>query len=361
MISKNIILTKPFFKLKLVKLYYNRKSKLNRNLRNINLNISSSATTTFLTPYNSRIRLKQYSQDYLRSYTLVSPFRSNLIKQYNLKYSYTFFLQKAIFKSYISNLLRVFQKNDLVKYTSKNITTFLKKNLVVSNIFNNASNKFLHYFKLSVQFNYSWNFWKNDVLFFRKSINSYLNLYSTISLPILLSLYRKFNKVFYKPFVPIFNLYWTFTFNQKLFINLRNKTDRYYNYFSLYSGLFLKFFQNRKPLRKSKLFKTLMVKFLRKIILISSIKFIYLVVNRASQMFSELYKLLLTPSIIPYKVPQTKGFYNDSITNKYNKLFSVRKVLFKRTHSFTNLKTRRRGRIKRKITRRLFRKNSVLD
>lgn len=142
---------------------------------------------------------------------------------------------------------------------------------------------------------------------------------------------------------------------------MRNDTNRYYNYFFLFSGLFLKFFNNRKPLRRSKLFKTLMIKLLRKILLLSSVKNVNLIINRSSPAFNELYKLLLTPSIIPYRVPTNNDLYDDSSINKFGKLLSVRKILFLRTHSFTNLKVRKRGRIKRKITRRLLRKNYVLD
>ena len=140
-----------------------------------------------------------------------------------------------------------------------------------------------------------------------------------------------------------------------------NSQSRTYNYLSLYSGLFLKFFKQRRPLRRSKLFKVLMVKFFRKILIQTRVYYILFTVNRASPALIEFLRLLKTPNIVPYKNPNSTKAFNDSFVNKGKTLFSITKVIFRRTHSFTNMKTPNKGRLKRKITRRLLRKNRVLD
>ena len=342
-------------------MYQARQSKLSKNLKRLDLSISFNFFFSKDSNHNPLYLKRNSSPENRRSTPTLTPYYTRLTTQFKLKYLPSFFSDKSTLNVYYNSLSRIFNKNSLNNFTKKKVPYSLKLRLARLNMLNNISDNFISYFNALLSFNYSWGLWKNDKVFLKKATLGYLNLYSIISLPILLGLYKKFNKVFHKPFVPTFNLYWTFTFKNKMFITIRNDLDRYYNYISLFSGLFLKFFSNRKSLRKSKLFKALMVKLLRKILLASSIKNVNLIINRSSPMFSELYKLLLTPSIIPYRVPKNSELYDDSSLNSFGKLLSVRKLIFLRTHSFTNLKTRKRGRIKRKITRRLLRKNEVLD
>lgn len=350
---------KVFFKKKKTKLNYSRVGKLKKNLLKLKLSVNSLPLLNRALPYNPLFNPSGKSNVGLFSHKVLTPFKTRFKKPYNLKYP--FFSKKSNLHLHLKNLVTLFDKNQLRIYTpkgSKSYITWLDK---VSTTLSGGFDNYITYFSSIIRFSYSWKSWKNNTLRRRANLHSYINLYSVFSLPILLGLYKKVNKLLYKPFIPIFNLYWTFTLSQKFFISLRNVIDKNYNYLSLYSGLFLKFFQNKKPLRRSKLFKTLMVKLLRKILLVSSIRNVNLVISRSSPIFLELYRLLLTPTIIPYRVPKGKGFYNDSLLNKGSSLFLVRKIIFLRTHSFTKLKTRRKGRIKRKITRRLFRKNNVLD
>ena len=142
---------------------------------------------------------------------------------------------------------------------------------------------------------------------------------------------------------------------------MRNSIDSSYNYFSLFPGFFLKFYKNRRPLKRTKLFKVLLVRFLRKLLIAGGIKNLNLIVNRSPTIFIELYKLFLTPDIVPYKVPYKTSLYLDSKTNANTSPFFVQKFIFSRTKFYGLYKERRRGRLKRKVARRLIKKNSIMD
>lgn len=142
---------------------------------------------------------------------------------------------------------------------------------------------------------------------------------------------------------------------------MQNNQDVNYNYFSLFPGFFLKFYKNRRPLKRTKLFKVLLVKFLRKLLILGNIKTFNMVINRSPTLFTELYKLFITPNIVPYKVPNKKNFYVDSVVNSSGNTFVARKFIFSRTKFYGLFKERRRGRLKRKVARRLIKKNAILD
>ena len=214
-------------------------------------------------------------------------------------------------------------------------------------------------------FKYTWSF-KKLVKFLNHKLILWkiINLYNTINNDVIQKLYIQYNSLKNSITLPIYHIYWTFKLHQNFYINMRNCSSKYYNYLSLYSGLFLKFYNNKKPLRKSKLLKILMIKLLRKILLLTNIKIINIIINNASANFVEFYKLLNTPSIIPYFIPNSTTLYNDIIVN-FNKdkksLFDIKKLIFRRTLAFAPVKLPRKGRLKRKITRRIVKKNNIMD
>lgn len=175
------------------------------------------------------------------------------------------------------------------------------------------------------------------------------------------TLYQKYQSIAFAVTPSLYLVYWTFTKTHRLYINMRNKTDMTYNYFSISPGLFLKFYKNKRPLKRSKLFKLLVVKFLRKLLLASSIKHLYIIPRRSPTLFAELFKRFMTPEINPYRLPYHKGSYDDSIVNSIKPAFSIHKFIFAKTKFFGTFKDRRRGRLKRKIARRLIKKNNIMD
>lgn len=142
---------------------------------------------------------------------------------------------------------------------------------------------------------------------------------------------------------------------------MRNGNEVNYNYFSFGVGMFLKFFESRRPLKRTKLFKLLLVRFLRKVLILSTIPRVHLVINRSPTLFTELYKAFTTPDIVPFRTLNRRRWYNDSKINLKRVPFTVDKFAFFRTKFYGLFKERRRGRLKRKVARRLIKKNSVLD
>jgi hypothetical protein len=142
---------------------------------------------------------------------------------------------------------------------------------------------------------------------------------------------------------------------------MRNFNDPNFNYFSLFSGLFLKFYGHKRPLRRSKLFKILMVKYLRKILLSSSVTHLNIVVNNMGVIFTELYQALMTPEIKPYRVFDQRSLYSDSTLNVNRNVFQVHKFIFLKNMNLTLIKERSRGRIKRKIKKRLIKRINIMD
>jgi len=71
--------------------------------------------------------------------------------------------------------------------------------------------------------------------------------------------------------------------------------------------------------------------------------------------------LLITPSIVPYRLPNKASFYQDSHSNVNHPPIQIQKFPFLRTKFYGLFKEKRRGRLKRKVARRLFKKNNVMD
>lgn len=336
-----------------------RKTNLHLNLTLKVINYPNQVLPTL--PYYSISRRKLFSKTTFRVLPILPLPESRLRNYERLKCGDTFFVEQSHLQGFLRSLVRVRDLNGLIGRNLTRSLSYIKVMFVLKSSLTLRSATFVNYLGSFILETRPWLFWKFRKTLFWKASLRLSSFYKSLSLPLTFSLYKKFNKTTYNPHKPLFNLYWTFSSKQKFFINLRSHLLRGYNYMSIYSGLFLRFFNNKKPLRSSKLFKALMIKLLRKVLLASSVRLVNLIINRSAPIFSELYKLLLTPSIVPYINPTSKGLYNDSILNKSGTLFFVKKIIFRRTHSFTTLKTPRRGRVKRKITRRLVRKNQVTD
>jgi hypothetical protein len=93
----------------------------------------------------------------------------------------------------------------------------------------------------------------------------------------------------------------------------------------------------------------------------SEVKDLVIVVRKSPIMFLELFDIFMTPDNKPYLLPNSKELYNDEVLNtKYSKLF-VRKFFFVKTKYFGTFKGPRKGRLKRKVFRKLLKKANVMD
>jgi hypothetical protein len=148
-------------------------------------------------------------------------------------------------------------------------------------------------------------------------------------------------------------------FNQhRLIVALAdNKTRR--THFFLSTGLLLKYFQGRKAIKKNKAMKLLMIRFLRKILILLRLRNIVLMVRGVPLYLELLLSMLFKPLSHLFIDPFT-GELIDEIQKTKNYLnFST--VIFTRPKPFGYQKTKKRGRVKRKIRRKLVKVNSVID
>jgi len=155
----------------------------------------------------------------------------------------------------------------------------------------------------------------------------------------------------------IYKLYFTFT-STRLFVNILNFSGK--NYTSLAVGLFLKFFKNKKSFKKNKLIKLLLVKYLRKLLIIAGIKNIYLYIQKKPLFFHELCKTLTTPLVNSFINPLTSRSVNETTLFKFQP-FSIRYLFFKSTKAYNIMRLPRKGRLKRKIMRRIIKTNRISD
>lgn len=143
----------------------------------------------------------------------------------------------------------------------------------------------------------------------------------------------------------------------RLFITLKNLLKR--NITSLSSGLFIKFFEKKKSFKKNKTVKLLMIKYLRKLLVITKITTLSLVVKKTPVFLTELLNLINTPISHKFSNP-----IDGKLIEEDSKSFTLLKFLyfiFLQNKSFCKNKLRLKGRIKRKILRKITLQNRLID
>lgn len=142
--------------------------------------------------------------------------------------------------------------------------------------------------------------------------------------------------------------------------------------FSLHTGLFLRFFDYKKSLKKSKSLKILLVRYLRKLLLLSSIRTFNLYVKQTSDQLNKLLQILQRPINHPFTDPLTGFVVNDerkkrSKKNKNKKksnrsaIFNFVFIYFFKSKPYGIMKTKKTGRLKRKIRRLVIKINRIID
>ena len=187
---------------------------------------------------------------------------------------------------------------------------------------------------------------------------SFLSFYSKIFVsPILnnLMLVKSFNKTtLFKKFYRLF-----FTFKKgRFFVNLTN-FNKTKNYLFLSTGMFIQYFQYKKSIRKNKILKVLISKYLRKFFLILQLKYVSLHFSSTPLMLQEIITNLTTPLIKPLKNPLTLKTIDEDQLSQFRFVFLF--FFFQKSKNFGTFKLRRKGRVKRRIIRKLIKINNVLD
>lgn len=246
----------------------------------------------------------------------------------------------------IINNYRIFQSN--FKFIKNKF--YNKKYLKTTDIFNKASRiiiyKYLHFFKKEL----------NTAFLKVKVIWSFLYTYNIFFLSFFNDLYYLtaiLNKKFQRS---TYYLILNFIKN-KIFINFQDKKKN--NFFFLSAGLFIKFFEKKKSFKKNKTIKLLMAKFMRKLFIISKIKETSLIVKKTPLFLIEFLTLLNTPIIHKFPDPIEKKTIEEKDSNKGIIKFIY--FIFLQNIDFSLNKGPQKGRVKRKILRKIIINNKLID
>jgi hypothetical protein len=129
-------------------------------------------------------------------------------------------------------------------------------------------------------------------------------------------------------------------------------------YLSLSLGLFMKFFSKSKSFMKSKSMYLILASFLRKTLLFSSFTTLYFIISKTPVYLKEMMSTLNDPVVSIYRNP----FSEDLVDEKsFQTPFRFSMFLFLNNKAYGKVKVRKRGRLKRKITKRLVLLNRITD
>ena len=156
----------------------------------------------------------------------------------------------------------------------------------------------------------------------------------------------------------IYNLLFKFS-KQKFFISLSDPI-RKRNYFSLTTGLLLKYFEGRKKsIKKTLPIKLVLIRFLRKLLLISNLKIFNLWIRGTPLFLPQLFNFLNKPLPTPITNPFNYRVINEIDGSPHHLTFNS--LIFWKSKSFGFQKTKKKGRIKRKIRRKIISEARVVD
>ena len=125
-------------------------------------------------------------------------------------------------------------------------------------------------------------------------------------------------------------------------------------------GCIAKFLNKGKSYTKNKAVFLLTGVLLRRILLYSGFLDMHLIVNRTPLYFQEILTQIYTPSKSLYKHPFMPKKVIDESADKIQH-FDFKYVSFNNTKSYGYTKWKKKGRLKRKITKRIFSLNRVID
>jgi len=149
----------------------------------------------------------------------------------------------------------------------------------------------------------------------------------------------------------------SFNFSRnRFFPTIRTLTGETYLFLSL--GLFMKFFTKSKSFMKSKAMYLLLASFLRKVLMFSSFKILYLIVKKTPVYLKEMMSTLNDSVVSIYKNP----FSGDLVDEKtFHTPFKFSMFFFLNNKAYGKVKVKKKGRLKRKITKRLVLLNRITD
>lgn len=155
---------------------------------------------------------------------------------------------------------------------------------------------------------------------------------------------------------PFYFIRWSSRSNKPI-LSLQDRHNK--TLLHLYSGIFIKFYEKRKSLRKSKLVTITMFNYFRTVLMFSHYRQFMVVLKGRTPFVQELFLVLsqkpktLLANLTPEEL--------DLLREQVGRPFSFCYLLYFHNQPYCFFKTRSRGRIKRKIRRRLVRQVGATD
>ena len=193
-----------------------------------------------------------------------------------------------------------------------------------------------------------------DILSFSSIYNKILkyNIYNTDILKYNIYKFFNVNKVF-RVLQHIVSLNFR---RRNFFPSVQSK--KFWIYMSLSLGILSKFFKKGGSFIRSKLLYMVATTFIRRTLLFSSIKNIILIVKKTPVYIREILASLNKVSIAPYKSPFNKSLFYEKKTEQY---FKYTNFIYINSKPYTFMKIKKKGRIKRKIIKKLVKFNRITD
>ena len=207
---------------------------------------------------------------------------------------------------------------------------------------------------MSVKYLYSFKNYNIKVNYFKKKIilKKKFNYFFLLTKPSTLIPF-KLKKNIYMNSQKIFSLNFK---RNRFFPTLRTLSNENYLFLSL--GMFLKFFQKTKAFLRSKTMYLLASSFIRKILLFSSLKNLILTISRVPVFLKEILSTINDPVTNLYKNP-----FNENLVFEKNNInpFKFSTIIFLNNKEFGQMKLKKKGRLKRKISKRITLVNRIID
>jgi len=210
-------------------------------------------------------------------------------------------------------------------------------------------------------------------IWFKKSLK---NFFTYLLIKTILNFSFIYNIFFYKPFYFWWSRYvvklWSKSNIYKFQLKFKFKAlkiiptfgTRFQLYFSASQGVFNARLSRPKKFKKTKAVKFVMAKYLRKLLIVSNITWMVLVIRNNPLFLNEILQLLNEPSVHKYLNPFSKKIINEfskrSLRKPYLFKFSYFHYIFSKFYGI-NRHPRPRGKVKRKIYRKLFRLVNKVD
>jgi len=250
---------------------------------------------------------------------------------------------KEYFNIYLNFNFEIYQNN----------FSWIKLNFVNLNYY-----KLLNFLKLKLSKIKYGNLSKLKLIKFRKfqQINTYIYNYNLLFFLIKIDIFYFFRTK--QNNAPAILYFLTLSFKKnKLFLNLNNKNKN--SYLSLSTGLFIKFFENKKSFKKNKTIKLLMIKYVRKLFLITKIINTVLFVKKTPLILNEMINFFNLPIAHKFLNPIDNKFIEEGANNFIWIKFLY--FVFIENKSFCKNKLAQKGRIKRKVLRKVTFENKIID